>query len=259
MPEGDTIRRLADRLQASLPGEGIRFAWSRRNGEMGRLVGERVLGADAAGKNLLVALSGGWTFRVHLGIGGRCRCQERDDEPPPIRWATLVLDTDEHRTVVWKTSRVQLMRSAHVRAAAGIRTLGPDLLSPDCDLVEVMRRARAVGNRARPVGVLLQDQRVAAGIGNVIRCEAMFLARVDPWCLTSDVDDEQLLACFTHGQEILRRSVATGRRDTTSQQGERYFVYGRHGRPCLVCGGKIALERQGDLARVTPHCKQCQR
>lgn len=258
MPEGDTIRKLATRLEGILPGEQITYAWDRRRGEIAKLVGERVMGADARGKHLLIELSGGWTYRVHLSIGGRCRCKDKDSEPPPIRWATLVLDTDEHRTVVWKTSRVDLMRTAHVRAAPGIRNLGPDLLAEDCDLEQVIRRARATGNRGRAIGELLQDQRVAAGIGNVVRVEALYLARVDPWRETADVSDEELRACFIHAQEILKRSVATGRRDTTSQGGERYFVYGRTIRPCLTCGTKIRQGRQGELARITHHCPQCQ-
>ena len=259
MPEGDTIHRIARRLSGMLPGEEVHYAWTRNRGEITKVVGARVSETTARGKNLLIALSGGWSFRVHLSIHGRCRCRERDDEPPPIRWATLVLDTDAHRTVVWKTSRVDLMRTAHVRAAPGIRTLGPDLLDAECDMSEVLRRARAVGNKTRPIGELLQDQRVAAGIGNVVRCEALYLARVDPWQVTSSVSDEALNACFDHAQQILERGVETGRRDTTSQLGERFFVYGRRGRPCLECGTRIAQKRQGDLARVTPYCPRCQK
>jgi endonuclease-8 len=259
MPEGDTIHRLAHRLSAELPGEEVTYAWNRDGGELSRLVGEHVGEIEARGKNLLIEVSGGWMFRIHLGIGGRCRCRDRDDAPPPVRWATLVLDTEAHRTVVWKTSRAELMRTAHVRAARGLRHLGPDLLDDDCDLGEVMRRARAAGNRGRAVGELLQDQRIAAGIGNVIRCEALFLAGVDPWQPTRDLDDARLRACFDHARAILQRSVAVGRRDTTSEMGERYFAYGRTGRPCLRCGTRIRQVRQGDLARVTHHCPTCQR
>ena len=258
MPEGDTIFRLAARLSGTLPGERITFAWDRRHGEIRKLVGQRVLGAEARGKNLLLGISDGWSYRIHLSIGGRCRCRERDDAAPPIRWATLVLDTEEHRTLVWKTSRVELMRTAHVRAAPGIRSLGPDLLAAKCDLDDVLRRARATGNRERPIGELLQDQRVAAGIGNVIRCEALYLAGVDPWCQTSALSDAELRGCFEHAQQIMERSVATGRRDTTAQDGERFFVYGRTNRPCLKCGAMIRHGRQGDLARITHHCPRCQ-
>lgn len=259
MPEGDTIRKLANRLEGLLVGERISYAWDRRHGEIDKLVGERVMDADARGKHLLITMSGGWTYRVHLSIGGRCRCKDRDDAPPPTRWATLVLDTDAHRTVVWKTSRVDLMRTAHVRAAPGIRTLGPDLLAVDCDLDQVLRRARAVGNRSRAIGEILQDQRIAAGIGNVVRVEALYLARVNPWRPIEELSDDTLRACFENAQAILKRSVATGRRDTTSRGGERYFVYGRTSRPCLTCGTKILQERQGELARVTQHCPRCQK
>lgn len=259
MPEGDTIHRMAARLRALLPGEPVTYAWNRQRGALDALIGQRVEGIEARGKNLLIALSGGHTLRVHLGIAGRYSCRPRPDEPPPIHWATLVLDTDEHRTLVWKTSRAELMRTAHVRAAPGMRTLGPDLLADDCDLDEVMRRARATGNRARPLGEILLDQRVAAGIGNVVRCEALYLARADPFAPTQAVDDDTLRACFRHAQAILEQSVRTGRRDTTHEAGERYFVYGRPSRPCLTCGTRIRVGRQGDLARATYHCPTCQK
>lgn len=259
MPEGDTIHRIASRLGALLPGEQVTYAWNRQRGALDTLCGQRITTVEARGKNLLIALTGGYTLRVHLGIAGRCNCRPKPTEPPPIHWATLVLDTDAHRMLVWKTSRADLVRTAHVRAAPGIRTLGPDLLSETCDLDEVIRRARATGNRTRPLGELLLDQRVAAGIGNVVRCEALYLARADPFTPTQAIDDDTLLACFRHAQAILEQSIRTGRRDTTSEAGERYFVYGRPSRPCLTCGARIQVGRQSDLARATYHCPSCQK
>ncbi len=73
MPECDTLYRLAARLRPTIAGATVRYARSRDQGELEAPVGETIEVVRAVGKNLLVELTGGWSFHIHLGIGGRCQ------------------------------------------------------------------------------------------------------------------------------------------------------------------------------------------
>lgn len=260
MPEGDTLHRLARRLTPPLVGATIDAAHSRSQGPLEPIVGARVEQISALGKHLLILLDGGWALRVHLGIAGRC-----DVYAPGQRWrrskgsATLVVRTAEHEVVFFRAPQARLLRRAHLRATPGLVSLGPDLLAPTLDLDEVMRRLRQTGNARRPLGEVLLDQRVAAGIGNVYKCELLFLRRLDPWRPVQRVDDDALRELFALARKLMRKNLSTRRRITRFEPGGRHWVYGRTGEGCFRCDARIASRRQGDQARTTYYCPACQR
>ena len=264
MPEGDTIHRLAKRLTGVLTGQVLTAASGRQQGPLGVVVGERVSAVRAIGKNLIIELSGGWSFRVHLGVAGRCHVYEgRSRGRQPSASTTLVIETAGRQVVFMRAPQGVLLRTAHLRATPALRSLGPDLLAPECDLDEVLRRARSLG-AGRAIGELLLDQRVAAGIGNVYRCEVLFMRRLDPWLPSAEVDEVGLREAFALSRELMQRNLDEGARVTVPDEvhrqgrGPRFWVYRRSGRPCLVCGQAIANRRQGEQARSTYHCVRCQ-
>ena len=70
-------------------------------------------------------------------------------------------------------------------------SLGPDLLDDDPQIAVAVRAcARALVARSRAIGEVLLDQTIAAGIGNVVRCEALYALRIDPWAPLGSVSDE---------------------------------------------------------------------
>ncbi|WP_284753131.1 Fpg/Nei family DNA glycosylase [Arthrobacter sp. efr-133-R2A-120] len=144
--------------------------------------------------------------------------------------------------------------------------LGPDLLGPDWDADEAVRRLRAAPDT--PIGVALLDQRNLAGIGNIYRCEACFLAGVHPAAPVSAVKD--LAAMLTEAKGLLEANLGPGRRMTrgTAFPGVRgiprsgYWVYGREHQPCLRCGTPIRRGLLGPASgledRTTYFCPKCQ-
>jgi endonuclease-8 len=124
--------------------------------------------------------------------------------------------------------------------------LGPDLLHGRFDAAEYLRRARAVD---RPVGELLLDQRVLAGIGNIVKSEALWLRRQDPFQPGSTIPDRRLLELAAAARRLLRRGV-------DGQLPAR--VYRRAGRPCPRCATPIRAALQGESPRRTYHCPGCQ-
>ena len=143
--------------------------------------------------------------------------------------------------------------------------LGPDLLGPDFDAAEAVRRLRDPARAATAIGEALIDQRALAGIGNVYKNEILWIERVSPFAAVSDLSDATLARLVATGRLLLLANVMPGRgaeRVTTS--GDRgapgpLYVYGRTGRPCRRCRSPIASTRQGrDIPRTTYWCPACQ-
>src|SRR5262245_54890342 len=125
--------------------------------------------------------------------------------------------------------------------------LGPDLLG-DFDGAEFLRRARLVD---RPLGELVMDQRVLAGIGNVVKSETLWELRLDPFAPVSTVSDERLRELAVVAARQLEEGVAAGGRLPK-------VIYRRAGRPCPRCRTPIAMRRQGEAQRSTYYCPECQ-
>ncbi|HJK96950.1 MAG TPA: DNA-formamidopyrimidine glycosylase family protein [Polyangiaceae bacterium LLY-WYZ-14_1] len=267
MPEGDTLYNLAAGMRPDLVGRPLRKVWVRDRGEVRGLRGRRVEAVDAHGKHLLVRMEGGVVLRTHLGLKGIWH-RYRQGEP----WrrsrsvAVVVLETDAQVFVCFRATQVALGRASSSAAQGALSRLGPDLTADaEVDLDRVARRARARVHADVPIGELLLDQTVAAGIGNVFKSEVLFLRRVHPWARVGHLDDDTLRGLYEEARDQLQRNRRPGARTTTPDAwhrrhpgAPRYHVYGRSGRPCLRCGGTVTARKQGAQARTTYWCPRCQ-
>jgi endonuclease VIII len=248
MPEGDSLRRLAIRLQ---PLVGATLERVTTQGLVRALAGRTVTGVDAHGKHLLIDLDDGTQLRTHLGMNGRVRDYERARGEQVVAGtspgrASLVLVTSDH-LYLWLTARtVEIApRRAPMRGMA-VAALGPDVLAGDFDSRQAASRA-AVHN-ARAIGDVLLDQRVVAGIGNIWKCESLFAAGIDPRARTGSLTHDKLAQLYAAAHELMTASVHGGR--------AAYRVYLQH--QCTVCGGRIESAQQGEPPRWTWWCPRCQ-
>jgi endonuclease-8 len=127
--------------------------------------------------------------------------------------------------------------------------LGPDLLDDDPRIADAVARARSRSPRGRPIGEVLLDQTVAAGIGNVVRCEALHALRLDPWAPLERLSDTTVAALFEQSRHLLQAGVRVGGALPRA-------VYGR--RICPRCGAVVTRRAQGDEARTVHWCAACQ-
>jgi endonuclease VIII len=119
--------------------------------------------------------------------------------------------------------------------------LGPDPLVPGADggrAWERIRRSRA------PIGGLLMDQSVLAGVGNVYRAEVLYRHRMHPLRPGRTLRVGQWQAMWDDLVALMADGVRTGRIETLRPEdrgrgSERNYVYRRQGEPCLVCGARI--------------------
>lgn len=258
MPEGDTVWLTARRLHSALAGRVL----TRSDLRVPRLAtvdltGRTVLDVTPRGKHLLARVEGGLTLHSHLRMDGAWRVYAAGERwrGGPTHEIRAVLGTTDHTAVGYRLPVLDLLRTADEPTVVG--HLGPDLLGPDWDLDEAVRRVCA--DPLRPLGEALLDQRNLAGIGNVYKCELAFLARVTPWLPVGDLPPdvpERLLA--TAHRLLVANKERFDRRTTTSGRPDRpLYVYGRRNRPCYRCGTPIRWDDRHD--RVSYWCPVCQR
>ncbi|HLQ62910.1 MAG TPA: DNA-formamidopyrimidine glycosylase family protein [Candidatus Acidoferrales bacterium] len=241
MPEGDTIWRTAAALRERLVGRRVESA---RPESLKHLEGRTVLAVEPAGKHLLMRFDSGLSLHTHLRMNGSWHLYRPGERwLKPERAARAVLETSEAVAVCFNAPTVELVRNPAER----IGHLGPDILTESWSAPKAVRRARALGDL--PLGELLLDQRVAAGIGNFFKCEALWEMSLDPWARASSLDEAGLAGLYETARDKLRQGLR--RRRSAA-------VHGRGGRPCPRCGARIAVKAQGEHARLTYFCPRCQ-
>jgi endonuclease-8 len=256
MPEGDTIHYAALRMRPLLQGRvpDISHPHPRLRGERwpAKLAGQPVTDVDVHGKHLFVRFANDLSIHSHLRMTGSWGSYR-----PGQRWrrgrgrAWLVLHTDDGDVVQFDGPVLELLTNSRTRFDRQLAQLGPDILAPELDTREFLRRLRQ-DDPTRPIGDALLDQRTIAGIGNLWKCEGCFAAGIDPWRATGHVSDEEALAIVDATRPRMQQSAHDGMQDL------HRVVYAHAGRPCPRCGAPIRSRGQGDDNRVTYWCERCQ-
>jgi endonuclease-8 len=253
MPEGDSLARTAAGLRPYLVGRTITAATAPAPGPRAdRLVGSTVTSVEAAGKNLLIRFDNGLEVRTHLRMTGSWhRYRPGEAWRRPRSRARLVLEVPGAVAVCFDAPTVELFEQRTEALHPSLSQLGPDLLKDPFDAGEALRRLRSPERTSMPVAVALLDQRALAGIGNEVKNESLWEAKVSPWTPVSEVDDATLRRLIEIAREHLRLGAATGRRPQR--------IYDRAGRPCPRCGTQLrVVEQRSDLPRLTYWCPTCQ-
>lgn len=258
MPEGDTVHAAARRLHEGLAGRRLvatdfrvpAFATSDLSGQV-------LMEVLARGKHLLFRTDAGITLHTHFKMEGRWDLYRPGDRwQGPWHLVRVVLETPSRVAVGSQLGIVELVSTSEEPSILG--HLGPDVLGPDWDPEEALRRLLLRPERA--VGEALIDQTVMAGPGNVYKSEALFLRGLDPWTAAGEVVDPAALVDLI--KRIMEANRAAARQVTTGdpRRGRDRWVYGRAGHPCRRCGRPIRRADQGGPPgeRVTYWCPRCQ-
>ena len=263
MPEGDTILRTARALERWLGGREITAARSqRRTVPATRLVGHTVEGVEARGKHLLIRFSSGDVLHTHMRMTGSWHVYSTGERWRKPGWqARVVLEAGERVAVCFDAPVVELLAAGEEERHPALAGLGPDVLVDPFDVAEVLRRA---GRQppAVPVGALVLDQRVVSGIGNIYRCESLFLAGLHPATPRAAVDDDALVGLVRTAARLMRDNLAPAqgfdRRFAPAGGPAGPWVYGRAGRPCHRCRTSVVVGPVGDPPRDAWWCPTCQ-
>jgi endonuclease-8 len=274
MPEGDTIHRAAAMMHRALAGATVLAFESplpalTTFADTHALVGRGIERVESRGKFLLVHFAGALTLLTHMRMSGSWHLYRPGDRwrrPRSHMRARIVTRTWE--AVGFGLPVAEFHDERSLARTSRLRALGPDPLAADFDPDAAVARLRAAGDT--PVEEALLDQRRIAGVGNVLKNEALFLAGIDPYAHVVDLDDVSLRRLIDVSQRLLRDNVAGLAERTATRRPAarvttrsadpraRVFVYGRAGKPCRRCGAPIRSRRAGAHARVTYWCATCQ-
>jgi endonuclease-8 len=246
VPEGHTIHRLAADHTRLLAGRAVRVSspQGRFAGDAARVDGAVLLSVEAYGKHLFHHWDTGDVTHVHLGLFGKFRTWRGVPIPEPRGAVRMRMATDDVAVDLSGPTDCSVGDPSTRDAIVG--RLGPDPLRRDArpDLaIDRMRRS------ARPLGALLLDQAVVAGIGNVYRAEVLFVHGIHPLRPGRDTDRADLEQIWSTMATMLRAGVKANRIVTVRREdldlprgarvprGRATYVYKRD--HCLRCGSEI--------------------
>ena len=182
MPEGDSLQRIAARLQP-LVGRTVSASSPNPRGQVtgvaAAIDGRRLESVEAVGKHLLLRFEGPVTVRSHLRMSGKWTVGPAAAARRGSPW--LVLRAGAVEAAQWNGPILTLETRA-------VERLGPDLLADTTDPAALVPRFRGGGSE-RLLGEVLRDQRLVAGIGNLWMSEALWAVALSPWLPLTATDD----------------------------------------------------------------------
>ncbi|MBL1078591.1 Fpg/Nei family DNA glycosylase [Nocardia sp. 2] len=251
MPEGHTLHRLAKLHHKRFAGGQVRVSSPQgRFAEGAALIdGQTLLKADAWGKHLLHHYDSGLVVHVHLGLYGKFT-----ESPAPLaapvgevrmRLIGAGRSGDPFGADLRGPTACEVLLEPEVDALTA--RLGPDPLRRDADPDRAWHR---ISRSARPIGALLMDQKVLAGVGNVYRAEVLFRHNISPDRPGKQLSHEEWQAIWDDLVDLMKVGVQRGVMVVVRPEHDhgapsyaadrpRTYVYRRVGEPCRLCGTTV--------------------
>jgi endonuclease-8 len=250
MPEGHTLHRLARLHQRRFAGAPVAVSSPQgRFTSSAEVVDGRVLRrASAWGKHLFHHYADGPIVHVHLGLYGTFTDRQRPEGervPEPVGQVRMRMVGADYGTDLRGPMVCELIDEGQVSDV--VAKLGPDPLRNDADPSWAWTR---ITKSRRPIGALLMDQTVVAGVGNVYRSELLFRHRIDPFRPGRGISEAQFDAAWADLVVLMKVGLRRGKIIVVRPEHDhgppsylpgrpRTYVYRRAGEPCRVCGGAI--------------------
>ncbi|SDH30404.1 endonuclease-8 [Leifsonia sp. 98AMF] len=209
---------------------------------------------DSAGENSLHSIGAPRRTRLRMAESEKVEAEITSFPPEPIGQVRVRLLTDTAVADLRGPTACEVLDPAQVDAV--IAKLGPDPQVDDSQEAED-RFVSIVRRKPTAIALLLMDQSVVSGIGNVYRAELLFRARQNPHTPGKQVPEETVRALWRDWVHLLRIGVETGQmmtmddldeqsyRKAMANRDDRHWVYKREGLPCRVCGTNIVMEELG--------------
>jgi endonuclease-8 len=265
VPEGHVVHRQAKRLTKLFGKQVITVDSPQgRFTEGANLVsGTELTKASAFGKHLFIEFRNDLNIHVHLGLYGKWSFH--DSQPDPVGLIRLRLRTADLAAELRGPNACAIVTRSEKKEI--LKRVGPDPIRRD----DPTKTKQKVLTSGAPIGSLLMDQKLYAGVGNIYRAEVLFRHGLNPLLPGSHLDQSTFDAVWEDLCELMKRGVRTGRIDTVrpehepramkraarqDRHGGEVYVYRREGKPCLVCGTEIKFaDMQGRNLFWCPSCQ----
>ncbi len=265
MPEGPEIRLAADRVAGALlddPLEDVFFGPARLRRHRDALLGATVRAVDTRGKAMLTRFDNGLTLYSHNQLYGRWYTTVRGERPRTNRDLRVALHTRNRSAWLYSASEIEVLDDEGLARHPFLARLGPDVLDRDLSTARLAQRLAGDRFRRRTLGALYLDQGFLAGIGNYLRSEILFTARLHPALRPADLSTAERRRLARESLKLARRSYESRgstlppSRRKGRRRGGRFWVYSRDDQPCRRCGTTVLRMDVG--SRGLYLCPACQ-
>lgn len=279
LPEVETVMRGMER---ALTGKVIQGAQIRRpdlrvpfpDDLVARLQGQTITNFRRRAKYILMTLSSGETFILHLGMSGRVLIMPDGQGIVPEKHDHLLWDTKDGIRFIYRDPRrfgmvYMIGVNEEIEAHPAFRAMGPEPLGNEFAGPVLYERLK---NKKTPVKSALLDQRVVAGLGNIYVCEALYRAGLHPQKQAGEISAEQCDELAAHIRDVLTEAIKSGGSTLKdyrhTDDGLGYFqhsfaVYDREGLACPACDCDMietgGIKRIVQSGRSSFYCPQKQK
>ena len=271
MPEGPEIRRAGDRISKVLVGKQIvesNFYYEGIKDKEELVKNQIIKGVTTRGKAMLIRFKNDWTMYSHNQLYGRWTINLKTTEILSNRALRVVFKTKKHTVRLWSATDIDLLPTSEEEEHSFLRKLGPDVLNDSCSLELIEERLTSKSFHKKKASTLMLDQTVFAGLGNYLRSEILFDAKIHPDDRPIDLDKTRIaqwaksiknisqLAYKTGGFTVSKSVSNRQKVDGERRRSYRHAVFMRHQYKCLHCKG--CIERKWYGKRKLDYCPGCQ-
>ena len=265
MPEGPEVRIEADKIAKTVVGKKLKkvwFAFSDLNKKSNRLRNSEISRVYCKGKGLLITFKCNLSIFTHNQLYGKWYFTNSNSKPKTNRTLRLELSTDTRSALLYSASTIEILTESGVAEHTYLNSLGLDVLDLETTVSHVYSVFKKKEFNARKVAALYLQQKFLAGIGNYLRSEILFYAKINPFLKLNDLSKAQVKRLGNQSLAVPRRSYESKGNTlsktlfTRAKGRSRFAVFGREGKGCYSCGSKIAKVILS--SRRLYYCPNCQ-
>ena len=271
MPEGPEIHRAADKIARAIahqPVEEVYFAFEHLQSSENLFRGQTIISVEPRGKVLLTQFEDGLSIYSHNQLYGKWMVCKARHYPETKRQLRLAIHNSRKSALLYSASDIEVLSPEEVEVHPFLSRLGPDVVNPQTSLETVTAQVTAAKFRRRKLAGLLLNQHYLSGLGNYLRSEILFVARIHPAKRPMDCSESALEALAEAAIAIARQSYKTGgitndpalaaqlKTEGVKRSQYRFWVFNRVDQPCHLCSTPILKETLA--GRRLYYCPTCQ-
>lgn len=271
MPEGPEIKRAVDQIAKAIANRtatSLFFAFEHLKPYEAILQGKDVISVQARGKAILIRFDNQLSIYSHNQLYGKWVIRPTHSYPPTNRQLRLAIHNEKKSALLYSASDIEVLDEIGIVYHPFLSKLGPDVLDESITVNEIIDRLTDPRFRRRSLAALLLDQQFLCGLGNYLRSEVLFVAKIPPTFRLMDCSASQIaqlaeaaiaVTVQSYQHNGITNDLAIAQR--LKQQGKprreyRHYVFGRQGKPCYRCGAAIVKDILS--GRRLYYCPICQ-
>ena len=271
MPEGPEIRRAADRINKVLVGSEItesNFYYDPIKDKAKIIKNKNIVKVTSQGKALLIRFVNGWSMYSHNQLYGRWTVNLKSTLIKSNRALRVIFKTNKHAVRLWSATDIDLLKTTEECNHKFLKRIGPDVLNESCTPKLIEERLMSKGFQKKKASSLMLDQSLLAGLGNYLRSEILFDAKIHPDDRPIDLDKTKItqwaesikkisfLAYKSGGFTVSKSIAAANKANGETRSAYKHAVFMRNNCECLNCYNLI--ERNWYGKRKLDYCPNCQ-